>query len=141
MARPTLPLIDALRKSASRLQEGARYEWGHVGRCNCGHLVQTVAKTSDAEIFRSFEGVLDEWTEHANEYCASTGQSVEHMFDQLAAVGFERQDIRHLEYLSDKRVLKRLPLDRRALRRNARADVVLYLSTMADLLEEELVER
>ena len=42
MARPSRRLIDALRATARRLEDGARYEWGHMGRCNCGHLAQTL---------------------------------------------------------------------------------------------------
>lgn len=139
MARATQPLIKALRESASNLQQGARYEWGHVGRCNCGHLVQAVTRKSASEIYRSFDVQLDEWTEHAQEFCPTTNRSVEDILDELIAIGFERKDVRHLEYLSDDAVLQRLPEERRFLRRNAREDVVLYLSTMAEMLEEELV--
>lgn len=140
MARATQPLVDALRQSAFNLEQGARYEWGHVGRCNCGHLVQSVTRKSDTEIFRSFEGQLDEWTEHAKDFCTTTGRPVESILDELSSIGFERSDVRHLEYLSDKSVIRRLPEERRALRRNDRRDVVLYLSTMADLLEERLLD-
>ena len=138
MARATQPLIQALRTSASNLQQGARYEWGHVGRCNCGHLVQSVSNKSAAEIYHSFDRDLDEWTEHALEFCPTTGYPVEVMLDELDAIGFNRKDVRHLEYLSDKAVLQRLPQERQPLKRNERNDVVLYLSTMADMLEEEL---
>lgn len=141
MARATQPLIEALRTSASNLEQGAHYEWGHVGRCNCGHLVQAVTDKSAADIYQSFGSQLDEWTEHANDYCPTTGRPIETMLDDLAAIGFERRDVQHLEYLTDKTVLKRLPKDRRALKRNEREDVVLYMSTMADMLEEDLTKR
>lgn len=138
MARATQSLIEALRQSAERIATGNRYEWGHVGRCNCGHLVQTISQKTDAEIIRSFGPQLDEWTEHANDYCTTTGSPIEDLFSDLEAVGFYREDVRHLEYLSDRRVLKRLPVDRRHLKRNRRDDVVLYMNTMAGLLEEQL---
>jgi hypothetical protein len=133
-------LIVALRVTAERLEEGARYEWGHMGRCNCGHLVQTITQLSDHEIARSVDFQLDEWSEHAHDYCAGTGHKVDHLFLTLQEMGFGYQDVIHLENLSDRRVLVRLG-ERRYLRRNCREDAVLYLRTMATMLEEDRLER
>jgi hypothetical protein len=129
-------LIHALRVTAERLEEGARYEWGHMGRCNCGHLVQTITEMSDYEIARSVDFQLDEWSEHAQDYCAGTGHKVDQLFLTLQEMGFGYQDVIHLENLSDSRVLARLG-ERRYLRRNCREDAVLYLRTMASMLEED----
>ena len=132
-------LISALRETANRLDNGARYEWGHMGRCNCGHLVQTLTNMSDTEIARSVDFELDEWSEFANDYCAGTGHKVDDLFLTLQGVGFSHEDVIHLENLSDKRVLNRLEGRHRYLRRNNVQDVTLYLVTLADLLEDELV--
>ena len=139
MAESKTNLIGALRQTAARLAGGARYEWGHMGRCNCGHLVQTLTDMSDVEIVRSIDNQLDEWTEHAKDYCEGTGAGVEDLFRTLAGVGFGHEDVMRLEYLSDPRVLRSLPGDRRHLRRNDVKDVTLYMETMADVLETELV--
>ena len=40
MAKATPVLIEALRKTAKKLEKGARYQWGHMGCCNCGNLAQ-----------------------------------------------------------------------------------------------------
>ncbi len=138
MAKATKELIDALRTSAHRISSGERYEWGHVGRCNCGHLVQSISGKSSSEIIQSFGPELDEWSEHANDYCGTTGLPVQHLFDDLAAVGFSYDDVKNLEYLNDESVLIRLPVDNKYLRHNQREDVALYMNTMASLLEEEL---
>lgn len=139
MAKSNPALIDALRQTADRLDQGARYEWGHMGRCNCGHLVQTVTNLSDHEIVKSIDFELDEWTEHAKDYCAGTGHKVDDLFATLRNVGFTHQDVIHLENLSDRRVLARLGDGRRHLHRNSVPDVTLYMRTMADLLEDETV--
>ena len=34
MAKSNPELICALRETAERLEGGAQYEWGHMGRCN-----------------------------------------------------------------------------------------------------------
>jgi hypothetical protein len=138
MAKSNPELITALRETANRLIGGAKYEWGHMGRCNCGHLVQTITHMSDYEIVKSIDFELAEWTEHAQDYCEGTGHKVDDLFSALHSVGFSRQDVIHLENLSDTRVLDRLENGRRYLQRNNPKDVTLYMNTLADLLEEEL---
>lgn len=138
MAQSNPQLINALRETAERLDGGARYEWGHMGRCNCGHLVQTLTDMSDYEIVQSIDFALDEWTEHANDYCEGTGHKVDDLFLTLHHVGFGYQDVIYLENLSDSSVLARLPADRRHLRRNQVNDVTLYMRTLAELLEERV---
>jgi hypothetical protein len=138
MAKSNPELITALRTTAQRLTDGAHYEWGHMGRCNCGHLVQTITHLSDREIVQAADHHLDEWTEHAKDYCEGTGHSLDTLFLTLQEMGFGYQDVIHLENLSDQQVLVRLG-DRRYLRRNCVEDVTLYMQTLATLLEEEVV--
>jgi hypothetical protein len=135
MARSTVELIAALRNTAQHLATGAHYEWGHMGRCNCGHLLQTVTTMSSREIVEATDFAMDEWSEHAKDYCAGTGQKVDTLFLTLQQIGFDYQDVIHLENLTDQSVLSRLG---RYLRRNCVTDVTLYLATLADILEEEL---
>lgn len=139
MAKSNPELISALRVTAKRLANGAKYEWGHMGRCNCGHLVQTITKMTDREIVQSIDFALDEWTEHAKDYCAGSGKKVDDLFKALQNVGFNHEDVIRLEYLSDRNVLKRVDSDRKYLQKNNVEDVTLYMNTMADLLEEECV--
>lgn len=140
MAKKNPKLINALRETATRLQDGATYEWGHMGRCNCGHLVQTVAELSDTDIARSVQFELDEWSEYAQEFCNGTGEHVEDLFLTLQNIGFGYQDVIHLENLSDRTVLKRIGGGTpHHLARNNVADVMLYMQTLADILEEEVV--
>lgn len=135
MTRYDPRLAEALLTTADRLAGGARYEWGHVGRCNCGHLVQTLTERNDAEIFRLFGQELTEWTEHARGSCSATNQDIEEMFATLQAFGLGRREVQHLEYLDDPQVLARLPqAERHELRRNRREDVVTYLRAFADLV-------
>lgn len=140
MAQSNPDLICALRETANRLHRGAKYEWGHMARCNCGHLVQTLTDMTAYEIAQSVDFQLDEWSEYAQDYCEGTGHKVEDLFTMLQTVGFNRQDVIHLENLSDKRILNRLGNGTpRYLQRNKVEDVTLYMITLADLLEEELV--
>ncbi|MBK8975514.1 MAG: hypothetical protein IPM29_06280 [Planctomycetes bacterium] len=126
-------LSRALQITADRLAAGARYEWGHVGRCNCGHLVQTLTERSDVQILRAFGQELAEWSEHARARCAETSHDVEELFATLAAVGCDRRHVQGLEQLDHPDVLARLPAGERDLRRNERDDVVRYLRAFAEL--------
>ncbi|MBX2841431.1 MAG: hypothetical protein KTR26_06640 [Flammeovirgaceae bacterium] len=128
-------LISALRETANRLEAGANYEWGHMGRCNCGHLVQTITNMSDKEIVESIDFQMDEWTEHANDYCKNSGSKVEGIFNQLNGIGFNYDDIVKLEYLTDKKILNKMG-ENTHLRHNHVDDVVSYMNTMAEILEE-----
>lgn len=109
-----------------------------MGRCNCGHLVQTLTNMSDHEIAQSVDFELDKWSEYAQDYCEGSGHKVDDLFIILQDVGFSYQDVIHLENLSDSGVLARLPGGRRYLQRNKVEDVTLYMQTLADMLEEEL---
>lgn len=65
-----------------------------------------------------------------------TGAPLDNVLDQMLEVGFEISDINHLEYLSDRRVLEKLPGGFRHLARNRRDNVVAYLRAWADLMAE-----
>lgn len=137
MAKSNPKLIHVLRTTAWRLANGANYEWGHMGRCNCGHLLQTITHMSDSEIARYVNFQLDEWTEYARAVCAGSGHPVEDLFLPMQEIGFYYDDVIHLENLSDKAVLSRLP-EGLYLRKNDPRHVSRYLSALADMLAEEL---
>jgi hypothetical protein len=136
MARPTPSLISALRLTADRLEGDVDYQWGHMGCCNCGHLAQTLTKLSRAEIHSAALERAGDWGQQVVDYCPQSGYPLDHIIEKMLEVGLERCDIDQLERLDDPEVLDRIPADRRPLRRNHRDDAVLYMRTMADLLEE-----
>ncbi|MCB9766382.1 MAG: hypothetical protein H6739_41790 [Alphaproteobacteria bacterium] len=132
----TLRLIEALRTTADRLSTGADYQWGHLGACNCGHLAQTITRLSPAQIHAAALRRAGDWAEQSVSYCPGSGYPIDHIFDRMMALGLNRDDIRHLERLSDRRVLARMGERGRALHRNHRQDVIDYMRAWADLLEE-----
>ncbi len=131
-------LREALLVTAARLREGASYSWGHFGSCNCGHLAQTLTQRSRAEIHRLAVERAADWGDAAVAHCPDSGLPIDHIIEEMLAVGVTLSEIRHLETLSDRRVLRALPDERRHLQRNQRDDVVLYLETWAGLLADEL---
>lgn len=139
MAIPTLALIGALRETAKRLEEGAQYAWGNHGSCNCGNLLQVITDLSKEEILTYAHTGIGEWTELAEEYCGVTDAPISLLLKKLQDTGLTPNDIHNLEYLEDRTVLNALPGGFRWLKRNQRADVVLYFRTYADLLEEQLI--
>lgn len=144
MARPSAPLVAALRTTAARLDAGAAYQWGHLGQCNCGHLVQTVCKLDTGVIHAWALEREGDWEQLANDYCPTSGHHIDDVIATLLALGLDRDDLGHLEKVDDPRVLARLAGPDGAPwwpRRNVRDDVVRYLRAWADLLDEELAAR
>lgn len=129
-------LIDALRATSKRLEnEDVQYQWGHMGQCNAGHLIQTLTGMSSFEIVESVDFQLDEWSEHAVDYCSCTGNKVDDIFLSIEKQGLSHADIVKLENLSDRKVLENLDGGFRYLERNRREHVVEYMRSFADLLE------
>jgi len=138
-------LVIALRATAARLASGSRYQWGHLGMCNCGHLVETVCKVPPQRIHVMALEREGDWEQLANAYCPTSGYAIDDVIAQLLELGMTTEDIGHLEKLDDPMVLASLPGGDpsrspgssmiRWLRRNERDDVVVYLETWASLLE------
>ncbi len=140
MAHPNLALIGALRQAANNLRNGAPYAWGHHGSCNCGQVLQVITHLSKEEILHYAHTGMGEWTEMAEAYCGLTQVPAYMMISKLEAIGLTPTDIHCLEYLQDREILERLPGGFRWLQKNVREDVVLYFETMADVLQEKLLQ-
>ena len=141
MAKASILLVDKLREAAETIERTETYHWGHVGRCNCGYLAQSLVDLDAAEIYkRARDQRLAEWTEFAEEYCPLSGAPMDEVLDAMFQAGLERKDIQELEYLSNKKILTALPGGPRYLQRSNQRDVALYLRTWAGLMELQLKE-
>jgi hypothetical protein len=142
MARANVELIKALRATAARLQLGAPYRWTHMGACNCGHLAQTVTHLDAEDIRRYALERSGEWAEQVLEFCPTSGYPMDAILSALFDLGLTRQDLAHLEKLTDPEILRRLATDvRTGLSYRERDHVVLYMKTFAQLLEEALASQ
>ena len=141
MAKVSVDLIDALRRTARHINQHPDYQWGHMGACNCGFLAQEVTHLTKKQIHERAMLGHGDWTEQLNDYCTASGLPMDNVISELLAFGFDIDDLRHLERLSDQRVLNTLPPAERHLRHNQNGDAVKYLLAWADLLEHELLER
>ena len=141
MANPTIALVAALRKTASRLKNGAQYAWGNHGSCNCGNLLQVVTQLSKEEILQYAHTGIGEWTELAEDYCGVTDAPFSLLLFKLQQLELTPTDIHNLEYLEDREVLNNLPGGFRWLKRNLREDVIAYFEAFANMLEEKLIQQ
>lgn len=139
MATPSLALIAGLRQAAANLKDNKPYEWGHMGSCNCGHLAQVLLKVSKAEIHRSAMTRPGDWSEQLNEYCPTSGFAMDQLIFGLLEKGLSPKDLQQLEYLSNAEVLARMGVS--SLKHNVRENVIAYLNTWADMLEEQLLQQ
>lgn len=143
MAQPKPELISALRKTANKLATEANYQWGHMGSCNCGHLVQEITKLSKAQIheYAMLTRGGGDWSEQTMEYCPTSNYLMDQVITIMLDAGMDVIDFKHLEKLSDKQVLMRLPEEERNLKYNNRDHVIKYMKAWADLLEENLPDQ
>lgn len=138
MAKPSMELIEIIRRTADHINASVEYQWGHMGACNCGFLAQEVTRLSRREIHRrALEGHGD-WNEQLNDYCPTSGLLFDDVITALFDAGFDSDDLKQLENLNDPNVLNELPGIH--LQRNSKTDAVLYLETWAHLLERRLLQ-
>lgn len=140
MAKASVELIEALRKTAYKLSNSTNYQWGHMGACNCGFLAQEVTQFRKEEIHARAMQRYGDWSEQLNDYCPTSGLPFDELISELIAFGFDSEDLKNLERLSDGTVLRALPLEQRNLTHNKKADVILYLNIWADQLEKALID-
>jgi hypothetical protein len=140
MALPTLQVLQTLRQTRDRLASDSTYSWAHQGNCNCGHLAQVLTNKSHAEIHAFALQKAGDWSEHVIDYCPTSGFPIDHIIATILNAGFTRDDLVHLERLSDPAILARLPYNERHLKHNVRADVIRYLEAWITLIEEQFGE-
>lgn len=139
MAHPTFKIIEALRKTATQLENGNRYEWGHMGSCNCGNLAQTITSFSRAEIQKFALEKRGDWSKQLIDYCPTSGLPMDLIIEKMTDFGFTRQDLRHLEWLSDSDILNKMGVS--FLDRNLKSDTINYLKAWANLIEDQLIDK
>lgn len=131
--------IEVLRKVAKNIESSNAYQWGHMGLCNCGFLAQEITLLTKEEIHRRAMQRHGDWSEQLNDYCPTSGLPMDDLISELLAFGFTREELSHLEKLSDPTVVNALPFGQRNLKHNAKKDVVVYMNTWANNLEEKLL--
>lgn len=141
MAIARAEVIEALRKTARALEKATDYQWGHMGACNCGFLARQVTARSRDDIHNRAMQRYGDWSEQLNDYCPDSGLPMDALIDELVAFGFTLTDLKHLERLSDEKILGLLPGGKRYLKHNVKDDVILYLKTWASMLEDEWLEK
>src|SRR5688572_29236021 len=139
MARPGYEILSVLQKTADHIQHSSSYQWGHMGLCNCGFLAQQISHLKKEEIHRRAMQRHGDWTEQLNDYCATSGLPMDDLISEMLSIGFDTDDLRHLERLSSPVVLRSMPPENRNLKHNVKEDVVKYLRVWAELIESQLL--
>jgi hypothetical protein len=138
MAKASPEIVFLLRKTAEKLEESQDYQWGHMGSCNCGFLVQEVTRVDRNKIHSYAMERSGDWCEQLVDYCPTSGKRLDELVDVMLSVGFTLDDLRNLERLSDPHVLKHGLQTKRNLRHNLKRDVVIYLRAWAAMLEQQI---
>ena len=139
MAIPSIEIINALRKTADQLENGSNFEWGHMGRCNCGHLAQTITHFTQDEIHRFAMQKRGDWSDQLIDYCPTSGYPMDLIIQKMISFGFSKDDLANLEWLSDVAIVDKIGYNR-SLERNNKYDAIKYMLTWANILEEEYLK-
>ena len=139
MAVPNLKVIQALRETAKQIASSGRYEWGHMGSCNCGHLAQNITSFTRAEIQQFALQKRGDWSEQVIDYCPTSGYPMDLIIGRMIEFGFTQSDLRQLENLSNPEILAKAGVT--SFNRNVMSDTVKYMNAWADLLENQCMEQ
>ena len=139
MAVPNLKVIHALRETATQIATSGRYEWGHMGSCNCGHLAQNITSFTRAEIQQFALQKRGDWSEQVIDYCPTSGYPMDLIIGRMIEFGFTQSDLRQLENLSNPEILAKAGVA--SFNRNVMSDTVKYMNAWADLLENQWMEQ
>ncbi len=139
MAAPNLKVIQALRETAKQIASSGRYEWGHMGSCNCGHLAQNITSFTRAEILQFALQKRGDWSEQVIDYCPTSGYPMDLIIGRMIEFGFSASDLRQLENLSNPEILAKAGVT--SFNRNVMSDTVKYMNAWADLLENQWMEQ
>lgn len=138
MAIASERLIDVLRQTVVALKDSDQYQWGHSGACNCGHLAQVLTGHDKGQIHYWAMQKGGDWADNSAEYCPSSGYEIDRVIEIMLQAGLQIEDIRDIENLSNPRILKALPPERRPLQRHLKDDVIAYFQAWIQLLQSEL---
>lgn len=142
MAKSSERLIEAFRKTIHKLKRNAHYQWGHMGACNCGNLAQELTKLSKAEIHQYAMQKAGDWNDQLVDYCPTSGYPMDLMISKMVEAGLSIDELKHLERLSDPNILKNIPFEKRMkIKKNKKEDVILYMETWLQILEEDFLEK
>ena len=139
MAVPNLKVIQALRETATQIATSGRYEWGHMGSCNCGHLAQNITSFTRSEIQQFALQKRGDWSEQVIDYCPTSGYPMDLIIGRMIEFGFTQSDLRQLENLSNPEILAKAGVA--SFNRNVMSDTVKYMNAWADLLENQWMEQ
>lgn len=137
MAKANPRLIEAIEKTILKLSNGAAYQWGHMGACNCGNLAQELTHFTKAEIHQYAMQKHGDWNEQILDYCPTSGLPIDLMISKMLDFGLTLDDLSNLERLSDQNILGQIPKERRdQMNKNSREDVILYMQTWSKILRD-----
>lgn len=110
-----------------------------MGSCNCGFLAQEISQLNKDQIHACAMDGYGDWNEQLNDYCPTSGLRMDDLITEILAFGFDADDLKHLEKLSDQTILSALPLRERNLKHNVKADVIKYIETWVSIIETDLL--
>lgn len=135
-----ISLASALDKAAEKMLNSDTYQWGHMGACNCGFLAQELTGKTREELHELAMMKSGDWNDQLNDYCSTSGLPMDEVISRMELAGLHITSLQSLERLSDERILKLVPNNRKPLSYNKREDAALYMKSWAKVIREEVLD-
>lgn len=165
-------LIQKLQIAIHGLEtDSVKYNWYNPCSCNCGIVAQSMLGMSMAEldkriqvpfssknlrqylIINQNDSLECSWRNAVKAYCPMTGKPLDEIFSQLNEAGLSREDMCHLEYMTNPLILKKANIETTRMQDSLfgrlfkiyepysyykQADnLIKYLSAWVEILKEE----
>lgn len=95
---------------------------------------------SKAEIHAFAMERYGDWSQQVKDFCLDSKLPIDFIIQTMLNAGLTRSDIRHLEKLSDNKIINCLPENDRELMQNIKDDVIKYINAWVKMLELELTD-
>lgn len=137
-------LIEAIRETIIDLETGRReYSWSEASTCNCGILTRNISNLTYKQLRDMIEesdmNICDNSALWSNKItCTVTNAPLQEVFKKMYEVGLTKEDIIHLERLSDSKILSLTNIDiSQGDYYMRKENVLLYFRAWLRILERE----
>jgi hypothetical protein len=134
-----LKLAKYLETAAKYIKHYDSYNWQDMSKCNVGVLAQFSTSLKQEQLKQHLHKYTNKdqesWTTFTDTQCPATGLNITDIHEALFKIGMRREDIYHIEYLSNKEIISKCNFKEEHDYTN-KEDVSKYMETWAAMIRK-----